>query len=66
EHAVGKPVLYKVTPLFLDYFGINSTDELPKLKDVIAPEGENTIGEVSDVVSDLPETAVQDETAAEG
>jgi segregation and condensation protein B len=66
EHAVGKPVLYKVTPLFLDYFGINSTEELPKLKDVIAPEGENTIGEVSDVVSDLPETAVQDETAAEG
>lgn len=66
EHAVGKPVLYKVTPLFLDYCGTNSTEELPKLKDVIAPEGENTIGEVSDVVSDLPETAVQDETAAEG
>lgn len=59
EHAVGKPVLYKVTPLFLDYFGINSTEELPKLKDVIAPEGENTIGEVSDVVSDLPETAAE-------
>ncbi len=54
EHAVGKPVLYKVTPLFLDYFGINSAEELPKLKDVIAPEGENTIGEVTDVVSDLP------------
>ncbi len=53
EHAVGKPVLYKVTPLFLDYFGINSTEELPKLKDVIAPEGENTIGEVADVISDV-------------
>ncbi|MFN8277812.1 MAG: SMC-Scp complex subunit ScpB [Chitinophagales bacterium] len=53
EAAVGKPILYKVTPLFLDYFGINSTNELPKLKDVILPE-ENTIGEVSEVVSDLP------------
>ncbi|MFN8308354.1 MAG: SMC-Scp complex subunit ScpB [Chitinophagales bacterium] len=53
EEAVGKPILYKVTPLFLDYFGINSTMELPKLKDVILPE-ENTIGEVSEVVSDLP------------
>jgi segregation and condensation protein B len=59
EHAVGKPVLYKVTPLFLDYFGINSTEELPKLKDVIAPEGENTIGEVADVISDV--AAPQDE-----
>lgn len=53
EAAVGKPILYKVTPLFLDYFGINSTTELPKLKDVILPE-ENTIGEISEVVSDLP------------
>ncbi len=43
EDAPGKPVLYKVTSLFLDYFGINSTQELPKLKDVM-PEEENTIG----------------------
>ena len=43
ETAPGKPVLYKVTPLFLDYFGINSTNELPKLKDVI-PQDDNTIG----------------------
>lgn len=54
EDAVGKPVLYKVTPLFLDYFGINSTQELPKLKDIIVPQDENTIGVQNDVVSDLP------------
>ncbi len=54
ETAVGKPVLYKVTPLFLDYFGINSTEELPKLKDITVPIDENTIGEVAEVISDLP------------
>lgn len=54
ETAVGKPVLYKVTPLFLDYFGINSTEELPKLKDITVPVDENTIGEVAEVISDLP------------
>ncbi|TXI81803.1 MAG: SMC-Scp complex subunit ScpB [Crocinitomicaceae bacterium] len=65
EHAVGKPVLYKVTPLFLDYFGINSTEELPKLKDVIAPEGENTIGEVADVISDVATPSADAEEAPE-
>lgn len=65
EHAVGKPVLYKVTPLFLDYFGINSTEELPKLKDVIAPEGENTIGEVADVISDVATPSAEAEAAPE-
>jgi len=54
ETAVGKPVLYKVTPLFLDYFGINSTEELPKLKDITVTADENTIGEVAEVISDLP------------
>lgn len=54
EDAVGKPILYKVTPLFLDYFGINSTKELPKLKDIMTPEDNNTIGEQNEIVSDLP------------
>jgi segregation and condensation protein B len=42
--APGKPVLYGVSAYFLDYFGINSTEELPQLKEVVAKE-ENTIGE---------------------
>ena len=40
----GKPVLYTVSPFFLDYFGINSTDELPQLKEIM-PQEENTLGE---------------------
>ena len=55
EHQPGKPVLYKVTQNFLDYFGINSTGELPKLKDVIPQmEADNTVGEIPDTVSDRP------------
>lgn len=42
--APGRPVLYGVSDYFLDYFGINSTEELPQLKE-IAPKEENAIGE---------------------
>ncbi|MDB5282137.1 MAG: scpB, partial [Bacteroidota bacterium] len=52
ENMPGKPVIYKVTPIFLDYFGINSTSELPKLKDVIPQQDDNAIG-------DTPETEIQ-------
>lgn len=55
EDAVGKPILYRVTPLFLDYFGINSINELPKLKEVATPENDNTIGVVPEIVSDVEE-----------
>lgn len=39
----GKPLLYRTTQQFLDYFGINSLDELPKLKEF--EELQNQIGE---------------------
>lgn len=54
ENQPGKPVLYKVTRNFLDYFGINSTAELPRLKDVIPIQNENTIGQINDSVLDIP------------
>jgi segregation and condensation protein B len=53
ENAPGKPILYQVTQNFLDYFGINSTNELPKLKDVLPVMEENTIGEMPEVISDV-------------
>jgi segregation and condensation protein B len=55
EDAPGKPVLYRVTQTFLDYFGINSTVELPKLKDILPPPDQNSIGEREETVSDLTE-----------
>lgn len=41
----GKPVLYATSKKFMDYFGLNSLDELPELREVM-PE-ENSIGEAS-------------------
>lgn len=39
----GKPVLYGTSKKFMDYFGLNSLDELPDLREIL-PE-ENSIGE---------------------
>ncbi|MDB5227075.1 MAG: chromosome segregation and condensation protein ScpB [Bacteroidota bacterium] len=43
----GKPLLYKTTQQFLDHFGINSLDELPKLKEF--EELQNQIGEKENI-----------------
>lgn len=42
--APGKPIIYGLSETFMDYFGINSIDDLPKPKEV-APTEDNTIGE---------------------
>jgi segregation and condensation protein B len=34
SEALGKPVLYATSQQFMDYFGINSVNDLPKLKDI--------------------------------
>jgi segregation and condensation protein B len=38
EDAVGKPLIYSTSKSFMDYFGINSADELPKIDEVIMEE----------------------------
>ena len=40
----GKPLLYKTSPTFMDYFGINSPKDLPKLRELEQKE-ENAIGQ---------------------
>lgn len=47
SEEVGKPLLYKTTQQFLDYFGINSIDEMPKLKEF--EELQNEIGEKENI-----------------
>ena len=44
---VGKPLLYGTSDFFMDYFGINSLSELPKVKEF--EEERNQIGSLSDV-----------------
>lgn len=41
--SVGKPLLYNTSGQFMDYFGINSIDELPHLKELA--DNSSTIGE---------------------
>jgi segregation and condensation protein B len=45
SEAIGKPILYGTSTVFMDYFGINSIDELPQIKeftDDTASIGEQT------------------------
>jgi segregation and condensation protein B len=39
ENLPGKPLLYSTSKAFMDYFGLNSTKDLPKLKEVFEEEG---------------------------
>jgi segregation and condensation protein B len=38
EDAVGKPLIYNTSKSFMDYFGINSPDDLPKISEVMMEE----------------------------
>ena len=38
EIAPGQPLIYSTSKNFMDYFGINSADELPKIKEVLAEQ----------------------------
>ncbi len=38
EDAVGQPLIYATSKSFMDYFGINSADDLPKISEVIMEE----------------------------
>lgn len=38
EKAPGQPLLYSTSKNFMDYFGINSAEELPKIKEVLAEQ----------------------------
>lgn len=46
----GKPLVYAVSPSFMDYFGIKSVKELPQLKDI--HQEQNEIGTPSEMMDD--------------
>jgi len=45
--APGRPILYATSEQFMDYFGLKSPRDLPKLKDV-EPQNDNAIGEAKE------------------
>ena len=38
ENMPGKPLLYVTSKTFMDYFGINSPEDLPKIREVLAEQ----------------------------
>lgn len=38
EEAVGKPLIYATSKSFMDYFGINTAEDLPKINEVLMEE----------------------------
>lgn len=54
EKLPGQPLIYQTSKTFMDYFGINSTDDLPKIKEVLADAAaEPTLIQLSDFQSHL-------------
>ena len=76
EDAVGKPLIYNTSKSFMDYFGINSADDLPKIREVLMEEYEKATS-VEDIMEEqaafeegsvptlLPDAELSDHTPAE-
>lgn len=54
--TAGRPLLYGTTQYFMDYFGINTLDELPKLKEF--EQKDMSIGSPSDIMEGMSEEEV--------
>jgi segregation and condensation protein B len=61
EDAVGKPLIYATSKSFMDYFGINSAADLPKISEVFNEEI-NRAQEVSQLVEDQEKISVENNT----
>lgn len=54
--TAGRPLLYGTTQYFMDYFGINTLEELPKLKEF--EQKETSIGDPSDIMEGMSDEEV--------
>lgn len=57
EELPGKPLIYSTSKSFMDYFGINSADDLPKIKEVLAGQSVIQGTLMNDATNNLEETA---------
>lgn len=65
EDMPGKPLVYTTSKSFMDYFGINSTDDLPKIKEVLAEQSiQGTL--INDAINSHVETENQTNETEEG
>jgi segregation and condensation protein B len=57
ENMPGKPLVYATSKSFMDYFGLNSPDELPKLKEIFVDAVQPTVIQDMQTMQDTPEDA---------
>ena len=57
RHAPGRPLEYGTSQKFMDYFGLESLEELPKLKEFANPD--NSVGEAAPIEEDVPVAAMK-------
>lgn len=64
EDSPGKPLLYSTSKSFMDYFGINSADDLPKIKEVLMDEvaGATKVSDINPNPEDQLPTQLEIET----
>ncbi|HMI78163.1 MAG TPA: SMC-Scp complex subunit ScpB [Ferruginibacter sp.] len=66
EDAVGKPLIYATSKSFMDYFGINSAEDLPKISEVLMEELVQATNMHDLAVSNTEETPVEEDAEATG
>lgn len=65
EKAPGQPLLYSTSKNFMDYFGINSPEELPQIKEVLANQAiEPTIMKERQMLKDAASSDSESEPLA--
>ena len=66
ENMPGKPLVYATSKNFMDYFGINSAEDLPKIREVLADQiVEGTMINPEDFTDQNVATAISEELADE-
>jgi len=66
EQMPGKPLVYATSKNFMDYFGINSPEDLPKIKEVLAEQiVEGTVIRPEDFTDQPVADAIVEETVTE-
>jgi segregation and condensation protein B len=61
EDSVGKPLIYNTSKSFMDYLGLNSLDELPKLNEII-----QEVVEPTNAIEAVPNNDMQMAISADG
>jgi segregation and condensation protein B len=63
ENMPGQPLLYATSRSFMDYFGLNSSDDLPRIKEIIATEmSEPTLVNELSFIENNPQKEEQSES----